>query len=358
MYCQDGRAGVLQKLVVDPHSRRVTDLIVGKGFLQKKDRVLPVTAVERASDDAVYLSIPSRELPNYPEYREIEFTAPAPGWEPNSPYRRAELSHWSNRYSLDGVAGPIIPKIRRRVPKGIPSGLEAIGRDTPVRNSEGKVGRIDHLLVDQASGEITHLVLRKGLLARQLVIPAGWIEEVDDEDVLIRGKHAELQQLRSYTSRPGADVLDDVRARLKDAPANFENVISSLEDGVLKLNGLVKNVAARRQAEQIAHSVPGVIHVENCLDTSSAITGRVSMALEADPRTHLAVIEVINEHGIITLSGDVESVAVRQAAEEIAEQQPGVVAVINALEVKPQEEFDDWIEPAVVAPYGIGWTAQ
>lgn len=358
VHCRDGRAGVLQHVVVDPHSRRVTDLIVEKGFLQKKDRVIPASVVEKATDENIYLKIHSEDLPSYPEYREVEFTVPAQGWEPNSPYRRSEVQHWANRYGLEGFAGPIIPMVKKRVTKGISAELEAIGRNTPVYNVEGPVGEIDHLLVDQRSGEITHLVMRKGLFNHQFVIPVDWIEEVDDEGVSLRGKHADLKQLRHYSKRAANDTLGEVRARLEDASTNFEHVVSSIKDGVLHLSGLVRNVAARRQAEQIARSVPGVIDVDNRLDTSTAIEARISIALETDPRTHLAVIEVVDEHGVVTLSGEVESVEVRKAAEEIASQQPGIITVINALEVKPHEEIEGWIEPAFVAPYMIPWHAR
>lgn len=60
---------------------------------------------------------------------------------------------------------------------------------------------------------------------------------------------------------------------------------------------------------------------------------RVFAALASDPRTKEAAIEVANDRGIITLAGKVKSNEARQAAEEIARQQAGVVTVINELKV-------------------------
>ena len=45
------------------------------------------------------------------------------------------------------------------------------------------------------------------------------------------------------------------------------------------------------------------------------------------------MIEVANDHGIITLLGTVANGQVRQTAEMISAQQPGVISVINSLKV-------------------------
>jgi len=60
---------------------------------------------------------------------------------------------------------------------------------------------------------------------------------------------------------------------------------------------------------------------------------QIGSALAADPRTKNAVIEVIDDRGVITLQGKVESVKARNAAEGIAAQQGGVATVINELVV-------------------------
>ena len=60
---------------------------------------------------------------------------------------------------------------------------------------------------------------------------------------------------------------------------------------------------------------------------------RVTEALLKDPRTRNSVIEVANDRGIVTLKGTVEKEQIRQAAEEIAYEQKGVITVINEIKV-------------------------
>jgi osmotically-inducible protein OsmY len=63
------------------------------------------------------------------------------------------------------------------------------------------------------------------------------------------------------------------------------------------------------------------------------LTDRVVADLLEDPRTKDARLDVGCTQGVCTLSGTVKSEAVREAAEEIARRQPGVVTVINELKV-------------------------
>ncbi|MCC9077853.1 BON domain-containing protein [Litorilinea aerophila] len=356
VHCRDGRCGTLRKVVVDPYTHRVTDLIVEKGFLQKQDRVLPVTIVEKVEEDAIYLSIESSELSRYPEYREVEFQLPAPDWRSRQGYRSEHVVHWLTYYGIPDHPDPVVPMIRHRVPQGIRSDLEAIGRDTPVKNLDGMVGRIHHLLVDQKTWEITHLVVRRGVLPYRVVIPVDWIEYVDESGVFIRGDNEDLRQLPRYTERPAADILAELQDRFNAAVSDFSHVTATIEDGILRLRGVVADAQAKREAEQLGRSIQGVIDVENRLDTDAAIQARVVAALQSDPRTSDEVIEVINDRRVITLSGTVNSEEARRAAEEIASNQPGVIAVINALEVRPQDEVEKMFGvPAVVAPRMVPW---
>lgn len=65
----------------------------------------------------------------------------------------------------------------------------------------------------------------------------------------------------------------------------------------------------------------------------SNLVQHVGAALQNDSRTRDAAIDVVDESGIVTLTGSVPSDDVRQAAETIAQQQEGVIQVINELQL-------------------------
>ena len=79
----------------------------------------------------------------------------------------------------------------------------------------------------------------------------------------------------------------------------------------------------------------------------SELAQRVSAALQDDSRTRDAAIDVVDESGIVTLTGSVASEDIREAAEEVTQQQEDVVEVINDLQI---EEDDEEGTILVVAP--------
>ena len=68
-----------------------------------------------------------------------------------------------------------------------------------------------------------------------------------------------------------------------------------------------------------------------------ATSDELHKALLNDERTAGASIEVLNEQGIVTLTGEVESQEIALAAEDIISRQDGVIDVMNALRIRKQE---------------------
>lgn len=338
VHCRDGECGRLHKVVVDPYTQRVTDLIVERGFLLTTDRVLPVDVVERATGQDIYLSISSEGLGNYSEYRVVEFEEPAPGVKKGM-YGRGDVRCWMQGYRMV-CREPVIPMVRRKVQQGVPPGSAVIEAGTVVANRQGVLGHVDHLVVDPKTGEVSHLVVRKGLLPYYPVLPVTAVEAVSDDAVRVSLSKQAIDALPRYRRRDSSDIRAELDDRLAESAFDLSQVEISVEGGTVLLVGWVNDVAAKRRAEGIARSIEGVIDVQNELETEMGLTTRVVNALLSDPRTDLSVIEVVNERGVIALKGTVDSVEVSEAAAEIAAEQPGVVSVVNALEIEPDEDTE------------------
>lgn len=338
--CEDGDCGQLLKVVVDPETQEVTDLVVEKGLLLKEDRVLPVEVVEKTDEGNVHLSITSDQLGDFEKYDEQAFETPGPGWQQLGTYKKEEAVKWSTAVTPYGVltAEPVVPMVRQQVHENVSLDETVVEQGTAVENAEGDVGTVDHVLVDSDSGDIEHLVVDRGLLSRSVVIPAAKVEEVSEETVFVDLDNDEINQLPRYRPPGEATVLAELQDRLETAPFDFEDVEAVFDGGILQLSGVVPDIAGKRRAEAAARSIEGVVDVENVLDTDTAIVARVTAALADDPRTELSEIDVGSDRGIVTLTGQVDSAAIREKAEEIAARQKGVVEVINDLAVESDED--------------------
>ena len=71
------------------------------------------------------------------------------------------------------------------------------------------------------------------------------------------------------------------------------------------------------------------------LNFKSDLAIQITKALTADERTQNSAIEVVDNNGVVTLSGTAPSDEQRSAAEEIARSQDGVVSVISDMKLEP-----------------------
>ena len=88
----------------------------------------------------------------------------------------------------------------------------------------------------------------------------------------------------------------------------------------------------------------------------------VEARLVADERTRDAVIQVSSAAGELTLRGSVDSEAIKEAAEHIAQTAPGATLVINALMVTTDEQRRETdtvprvpVVPASGSGQQLGW---
>jgi uncharacterized protein YrrD len=267
VHCQDGNCGRLSKVVVDPRTKRVTDLIVEKGFLLKRDRVLPVDEVERVEGGRIYLSVSVDNLPYYPEYREVEFTAPAPAAA--GEYSPGNVQCWRVEYTV-ACPEPVTPVVHREVHEGVPPEMAVIERGTPVVNKYGPVGRVDHLLIDAESGELTHLVIRRGLLPYHPILSMSEVERVGEDGVTIRLTEREVDALPRYRRRAAEDIGAELRDKLNASPQDLSGVQFAVEEGIVRLTGKVPGSSAAEEAERLVRSVEGVVDVENAIEVEQS----------------------------------------------------------------------------------------
>ena len=261
VYALDGRYGTLHKVVVDPYARRVTHMVVRRGWLLSEDRVIPIERVERAEPDGVYLNAPAVELDQYPRYREEAFVEPLEDWEALEPYAIADTLFWVSPYI--GMAPPVLPVVEHVVSAGVPEDEIVLRRGDDVFYDDEVVGSLDHLLFDPASGRLTHLVVEKREHHRRVIVPAEWICEFNAGAIVLGRWELEQPGVPAYeTARDDAAISADLSARLHAMPA-LRTVQVQIDRGVARLSGNVPTIADKAAADATARDVPGVIDVEN-----------------------------------------------------------------------------------------------
>ena len=137
---------------------------------------------------------------------------------------------------------------------------------------------------------------------------------------------------------------------LQNAPGvNSAHIGVSAEGGAVTLTGEVRNDEQRQVAVEAARAVEGVIALAEEIKVSrdpthelndTDIAVQVVRALERIEQADGSVrVEVVSS--IVVLSGMVQCLADREAAELAALQTPGILNVINRIEIGPAAMRDD-----------------
>ncbi len=140
--------------------------------------------------------------------------------------------------------------------------------------------------------------------------------------------------------------IESALSREKDFSGYDINV--RVVNGKITLQGIVDTFTEKKHAHRVAASVEGVSEVENNLtiSTDGAVDDRhvymeVRQELEEDPLLRDIIFKVQVKKGVVTLRGEVESMAIKEAALEAAGKAMGVKEVINNLKVSKAYDMDD-----------------
>ncbi len=158
------------------------------------------------------------------------------------------------------------------------------------------------------------------------------------------------------TRESTGETVDDsaitakVKAELvKDHETKARDIGVQTYRGVVQLSGFVDSDAERQKAEADASQVTGVRSVQNDLKVSdqqttvgsaiddTAITTKVKAALVGNPTTKARAIKVTTSHGVVELSGFVDSQEEKDTAAQVASSVQGVKGVDNELQLKPAQ---------------------
>jgi sporulation protein YlmC with PRC-barrel domain len=202
--CSDGPCGNLTKVVVDPVARAVTHVVVEPEHRSGLARLVALGVIEPGTDaKAIRLGIALDEFEALPHAEETEFL---PGGSGESAYEAHELYYWPYFGLEGGVAPSVAPYASGLVTRDtIPAGEVEVRRGDRVHASDGEIGKVEGLVVEPASGRVTHVLLQEGHLwgRKQVAIPMTAVVKMDD-GVSVSLSRREIEALPAVDlSHPG-----------------------------------------------------------------------------------------------------------------------------------------------------------
>ena len=333
----DGECGHLSQLLLDPKQERVIAILVRlHGPIPYPAAVVPQRLIVEASEDNVQLKISREQVQTLPKY-----------W-PNSTllvedkYYEADeevLAARGNQGVVLGRAPDLTESGMIDHPFTAPEydflGLR-IGAGQKVFCLNGYAGSVSLILLDP-EGHAKGFVMHTGLFpptSRDVIVPALWVQEVDQKNVLLAAHKRDLEMLPDYSQ--DYVLADEINSAMWTDEVlrntDYKEIKVSVKDGIVSLRGHVITTENKSRAEEAARSLKGTLGLENYLVIDQDLVIAVAQALEKNKLTQAERISVGAQNGVITLDGKVDSVSIRDAAEATAASVPQVRGVINYLQ--------------------------
>jgi uncharacterized protein YrrD len=192
--------GRIERVVIDPLTKEVTDLIVRKGFLLTEDKVISISAIAGTMNDVVLLNDevdlntlrPFEEKQYVPIHEdEVERLDPQWGLIPSfywvPPVYSRSASGKGKSYTIE-------------TEQNIPEGTVAVKEGAKVISADDRhVGNVERVITRPRDHHATHLLITRGLLLKERkVVPMNWVSLLGEEDVHLRVGASVIDTLRPY----------------------------------------------------------------------------------------------------------------------------------------------------------------
>jgi sporulation protein YlmC with PRC-barrel domain len=170
--CSDGKAGQVTAVIVDPETLHVTHLVVKEKKRPHTEYLVTEAEVAESSADLVRLACTRSELEDMQPFISTE-------------YRTVEIPRYPDvgggRYQTHQIYTTTVDRER------VPLGEAALHAGAEVKATDGRVGQVAELLLDEDTEAITHFVLREHhwLRERDVILPLSAVDRVVEDTVYL-----------------------------------------------------------------------------------------------------------------------------------------------------------------------------
>ncbi len=185
--CTDGPCGKSTYVIINPVNQKVTHFVLqDKHLPDNPTRLVPVGKVANATQEQITLNCTKADVAKMAPFLVSNFIRES---APGKAYASGEAYH--SEYVIDDTAYDEIQEM------AIPEGELALHSGMKVEAMDGKVGKLDALVLEPSSGEVTNLLLREGHLwgKKDVAIPVSAVDFCDADTVYLKLDKADVKAL-------------------------------------------------------------------------------------------------------------------------------------------------------------------
>lgn len=197
--------GRLERVVIEPKSTAVTHLIIRRGWLAARDKVLSIDRVEMGTEDGIVARLTPDEFEQLPDFEETQYVmvdeAQLGRINQAAVARDVPLMYWLPVYPRSPLLPQLIdPAYRVATQLNIPAGTVAVKEGAKVIARDGKpAGSVEEVLTTDEGEQVTHVLISHGRLVKEKkLIPISWIDALGETEIHLAVSANTIDRLPDY----------------------------------------------------------------------------------------------------------------------------------------------------------------
>ena len=180
--CKDGHGGTSVAVTFNPEGKVISHIVVEDA--SGSQRLVPLVLAVKSSHDEIWLDCTEDELREMPLFLVTEFVERAPqqsgDWAEEEGEWEDGVDVSSFEMSTEAYGMPV--EVER-----VPEGEVSFHRRVEIEAADGHIGKVEKLIIEPDSGQITHIVLQKGHLwgKKEVMVPLSAVDSVDYDSVYL-----------------------------------------------------------------------------------------------------------------------------------------------------------------------------
>jgi len=196
IYAEDGQVGRVSRVILNPATSELHGIVATEDAMLPHDVVIPSSWITRADEDGLSVRGTAEEVANLDVFALSQYSEPPEDWIPPTDSPSSIYLFPASPYSVGAFDRPRpSPSPAAHELETLAIGDVEINGTTAAFCGERQVGRVDRVFTEGDTEHVTHVVLNRGTMRRDIAVPVDRITSIGDEGIQLDLSEEELDNL-------------------------------------------------------------------------------------------------------------------------------------------------------------------
>jgi uncharacterized protein YrrD len=195
IYAEDGQVGRVSRIILHPSTGEMQGVVATEDALLPHDVVIPISRIIRADEEGMTVRGTSEDVANLDVFALSQYAVPPEDWIPPTDDPSSVYLFPASPYSVGAFDRPWTSPPPTHEVESLKQGDVEVNSTTAVYCGNRQVGRVDRIFTEGDTEQVTHVVLNRGTMRRDIAVPINRIASIGDEGIQLDLTEEELDNL-------------------------------------------------------------------------------------------------------------------------------------------------------------------